>query len=129
MKQNLIDTLYDMFLFSYNRMEKIFTNECGKMKTNQEIAKEVFQGKWGNNAERRKRLIEAGYDYDAIQSIVNAIAKEMPLDKIIEAAEEYDRKNGTIGIEITGTEIMEIEVDLTKYKGINLTFIAGDANV
>ena len=99
------------------------------MKTNQEIAKEVFQGKWGNNAERRKRLIEAGYDYDAIQSIVNAIAKEMPLDKIIEAAEEYDRKNGTIGIEITGTEIMEIEVDLTKYKGINLTFIAGDANV
>lgn len=99
------------------------------MKTNQEIAKEIFQGKWGNNAERRRRLTEAGYDYEAIQSIVNAIAESMPMDKIIDAAEEYDKQHNIVPIEITGTEIMEIEVDLRKYKGINLTFIAGDSNV
>lgn len=99
------------------------------MKTNQEIAKEVFQGKWGNNAERRRKLTEAGYDYEAIQSIVNAIAESMPMDKILEAAEEYDRQHNAVPIEISGTEIMEIEVDLRKYKGINLTFIAGDSNV
>ena len=40
-------------------------------KTNEEIAKEVIRGKWGSGADRKKRLTEAGYDYNAIQSIVN----------------------------------------------------------
>ena len=40
-------------------------------KSNEEIADEVIQGKWGNNPERKQRLTEAGYDYNAIQNIVN----------------------------------------------------------
>lgn len=40
-------------------------------KSNQEIANEVLAGKWGNNPERRNKLIAAGYDYNAIQAIVN----------------------------------------------------------
>ena len=40
-------------------------------KSNEEIANEVMEGKWGNGTERRKRLEAAGYNYDAIQSIVN----------------------------------------------------------
>lgn len=99
------------------------------MKTNQEIAKEVFQGKWGNNAERRRRLTEAGYNYDAVQSIVNAIAKTMPIDKILKAAEDYDKQNAIERIEISGTEALEIEIDLKKYKGINITFVLGDKDV
>ena len=39
-------------------------------KTIDEIAREVLEGKWGNGEERRKRLIEAGYDYDAVQAKV-----------------------------------------------------------
>ena len=35
------------------------------------IAKQVIQGKWGNGAERKRRLEAAGYDYDAIQLRVN----------------------------------------------------------
>lgn len=42
-------------------------------KSNQEIAQEVLEGKWGNGEERKKRLTEAGYDYQAIQDIVNSI--------------------------------------------------------
>lgn len=98
-------------------------------KTNQEIAKEIFQGKWGNNSERRRRLTEAGYDYEAIQTIVNAISQNMTIDEIAQACEEYDNKNGTIPFEIIGTEVMEIEIDLTKYKGINLIFTMGENNV
>ena len=44
-------------------------------KTNEEIAKEVLEGKWGTkntNPTREKRLTMAGYDYKAIQKIVNA---------------------------------------------------------
>ena len=40
-------------------------------KSNEEIANEVIAGNWGNGEDRRKRLTEAGYDYNAIQDIVN----------------------------------------------------------
>jgi len=40
-------------------------------KSNDEIATEVIAGKWGNGEERKKRLTEAGYDYNTIQQIVN----------------------------------------------------------
>ena len=36
-----------------------------------ELARQVMAGKWGIGAERKKRLTEAGYDYDAVQSRVN----------------------------------------------------------
>ena len=43
-------------------------------KTNEELAREVIQGKWGNGADRKNRLTAAGYDYGAIQSIVDKLA-------------------------------------------------------
>ena len=45
-------------------------NTSGK-KTNAQMAEEVIAGKWGNGEERKKRLKEGGYDYSAIQKIVN----------------------------------------------------------
>lgn len=44
-------------------------------KTNNDIAREVIQGKWGNNPERKERLTKAGYDYKTIQAIVNKMLK------------------------------------------------------
>lgn len=41
-------------------------------KTNEQIANEVIAGKWGNGAEREQRLKAAGYDYNAVQAIVNS---------------------------------------------------------
>lgn len=49
-------------------------NGYGK-KTNEQIADEVMAGLWGNNPERAERLKAAGYDYDAIQDIVDAKCK------------------------------------------------------
>lgn len=40
-------------------------------KSNEEIANEVIAGQWGNGDDRRNRLTQAGYNYDAVQSIVN----------------------------------------------------------
>ena len=45
-------------------------------KTIDEIAKEVMQGKWGNNPERKNRLVAAGYNYDVIQKRVNELCKK-----------------------------------------------------
>lgn len=46
------------------------TPQPGK-KTNEQVAQEVLAGAWGNNPHRREALIAAGYDYNAIQAIVN----------------------------------------------------------
>lgn len=45
-------------------------------KSNEAIAQEVLEGKWGNGAERKKKLTKAGYDYDAIQKIVNDMLQD-----------------------------------------------------
>lgn len=44
-------------------------------KSNEEIAKEVLQGKWGNGAERKSKLEKAGYNYNAIQTLVNKLVR------------------------------------------------------
>ena len=40
-------------------------------KSNEEIANEVINGLWGNGDDRKRRLEEAGYNYNTIQAIVN----------------------------------------------------------
>lgn len=41
-------------------------------KSNETIANEVIKGLWGNGADRKNRLTKAGYDYNAVQRIVNS---------------------------------------------------------
>lgn len=41
------------------------------------IVLEVFDGKWGSGDERKKKLTDAGYDYDAIQKRITEVAKHM----------------------------------------------------
>lgn len=40
-------------------------------KSNEEIAKEVIKGNWGNGADRKAKLSAAGYDPSTIQALVN----------------------------------------------------------
>ena len=49
--------------------------KSSEKKNNTEIAKEVLAGKWGNGETRKKKLTAAGYDYAAIQKIVNSMLK------------------------------------------------------
>ncbi len=59
--------------YLYN--ESIIKNTDNKPenKTIDELAQEVIDGKWGNGEDRKKRLEEAGYDYDKVQDKVNSI--------------------------------------------------------
>ena len=45
-------------------------------KSNEEIAKEVIRGNWGVGQERKDKLTAAGYDYSAVQAIVNEMMKK-----------------------------------------------------
>lgn len=52
-------------------------------KTNAEIAAEVWLGEWGTGDVRKKLLTDAGYDYNAIQKIVNSMASVRKSDEEI----------------------------------------------
>ena len=46
-----------------------------KEKSIDTVAREVINGKWGNGADRKKRLTKAGYDYNAVQKRVNELLR------------------------------------------------------
>ena len=54
--------------------EKI-TVDSVPVKSIDEVTKEVLSGKWGTGATRKQALINAGYDYDAVQKRVNEVVK------------------------------------------------------
>ena len=58
-----------------------------QLKSNEEIAVEIWQKKWGDGEERRRRLAAAGYSWDAIQPLVDkGVGK--PVEKPAEASQE-----------------------------------------
>ena len=80
------------------------------MKSNYAIAIEVLSGKWGNGSERKNRLTEAGYDYEAVQSIVNSLINDGYIPPIGE--NEKPKQN-----------ILELDYDPEKYQGIQINII------
>ncbi len=52
-----------------------YAQVASEKKSVAEIAREVILGKWGNGAERKMRLTNAGYDYSAVQKRVNEMLK------------------------------------------------------
>ena len=61
------------------------TTKPAVKKSNEEIAKEVIQGKWGNGDTRKKKLTAAGYDYAAVQAIVTKLMSGSSTKKSNEA--------------------------------------------
>ena len=54
-------------------MKKHGLNGYPRMKSVDQIAREVIEGKWGNGSERKNKLTQAGYDYATIQKRVNQL--------------------------------------------------------
>ena len=67
--------------YNYGEVQAAVNNKCKEAlkpakKTVNEIAKEVINGKWGNGADRKKRLAAAGYNYSEVQAAVNKMLKK-----------------------------------------------------
>lgn len=56
-----------------NYLKIDFIDKTTNNKSLDEIAKEVIKGKWGNGETRKKKLTEAGYNYDKVQKRVNQL--------------------------------------------------------
>lgn len=79
-------------------MNYIFdTAPSTKLKDVHEVALEVLGGKWGNGPDRKMKLENAGYDYNAVQAEVNtilngtAVTEENNTHKGVAAAGKHDR--------------------------------------
>lgn len=65
--------------YNYQSVQNIVNGKVGQApaqparKSNDQVAREVVRGDWGNGDERRRRLQAAGYDYSAVQAIVNRL--------------------------------------------------------
>lgn len=79
------------------------------LKPNQVIAQEILAGMWGNGTERRERLTKAGYDYEKVQSIVNALVYGDPVPD----EQPTEEKN----------KPLEIDYDPQKNEGIIINII------
>lgn len=65
-------------LFGYPRYDLVAQTTQTRsqaLKSVDEVAREVINGKWGSGEDRKKRLTEAGYNYTEIQARVNQILK------------------------------------------------------
>lgn len=64
----------------YSWKRAIYSAKIVEGKTIEELAYEVIKGIWGNNPERKRRLQESGYDYYAVQSMVNELLSPKPVN-------------------------------------------------
>lgn len=53
-------------------------------KSNEQVADEVIAGAWGNGEDRKNRLAQAGYDYNAVQNAVNAKTAKRSNEEIVQ---------------------------------------------
>jgi GH25 family lysozyme M1 (1,4-beta-N-acetylmuramidase) len=66
------------------------------LKTINEVAQDILDGLWGNGEERKKRLTDAGYDYDKVQDRVNVLVRNIKVGstvKVKSGAKTYDGKS------------------------------------
>ena len=75
--EGLTNAGYDFSAIQDIVNEKLLGNKTSSKpsKTIEELAREVIRGDWGNGTDRKTRLTNAGYNYDAIQNRVNEILK------------------------------------------------------
>lgn len=70
-KDKLAAAGYDYSIIQAIVNQKLGASSTPNKKSNETIANEVIRGDWGNGQDRKNRLATAGYDYSAIQRIVN----------------------------------------------------------
>ena len=65
--------------------------QAPSVKSNEQLADEVINGKWGNGTDRKNRLTAAGYNHEAVQTIVNERLGKSNLKSLDEIAREVVR--------------------------------------
>lgn len=85
--------------------------------TSRSLAKEVIEGKWGNDAERIRRLTEAGYNATHIQDVVNQMYINGEVEDILTGNSQPPKET------TTHENIKVIEIDTNEYDGLKIVLV------
>lgn len=83
--------------FAASIEEWVVEVEAPAKKTVEEVAKEVYEGKWGNGLERKDRLTTAGYNYEEVQKLVNKLVNGESISAPAKKTEEEVAKEVIAG--------------------------------
>ncbi len=83
------------YLYNESIIKESNSTENTDKKSVDELAQEVIDGKWGDGEDRKKKLEDAGYDYNAVQDRVNEILSKDKKKSVTEVAK--DVINGKYG--------------------------------
>ena len=118
------------YLYNEDIIEDTDSQDDEDKKTVDEIAQEVIDGKWGDGKDRKKKLEDAGYNYDKVQNRVNEILGTRDNEKnVTEVAQEVI--NGKYGngeerkkkLEEEGYNYDEVQSKVNELLGVNETKI------
>ena len=90
-------------------------------KTIDQIAQEVVKGQWGSGDVRKKKLIAAGYDYEAVQKRVNELLKPYQnlnaknyISDVVKIGQATSNERGGLGGGVAGDQTKK-EVAITNW--------------
>ena len=123
-KRALLECKYDYNAIQ-KRVNEILNPPKSKpvKKTIEQVAQEVIDGKWGSGDARKKKLIAAGYDYNAVQKKVNEL-----LAKKTSVKKRYTGQLPTTTIKKTNAEVINDTVRWALWIAKNKNFHYGYTN-
>ena len=105
--------------YSWIEIQSLINKEFGvgpAQATNEEIAQEVLDNKWGTGINRRNRITNAGFDYNTIQSLVNRLGSQKKTPSTNGSA-TYNDAAAPASSAATPTAAAKITTDFNNYNG------------
>lgn len=114
------------YLYNEDIIKEPGSTENTDKKSVDELAQEVIDGKWGDGEARKKKLEDAGYDYDAVQDRVNEMLAK-PKKSVAEVAKDViagkygNGDNRKKKLEAEGYDYDEVQAKVNQLLGANVT--------
>ena len=114
------------YLYNEDIIKESGSTENTDKKSVDELAQEVIDGKWGDGEARKKKLEDAGYNYNAVQNRVNEMLAK-PKKSVTEVAKNVI--NGKYGngderkkkLEAEGYDYDQVQAKVNQLLGANTT--------
>lgn len=105
----------DLFLYGYPKDAVAPPVKSPTLNDNLDLIFAVIRGDYGNGAERKKKLNDAGYDYKTVQEEVNRILALMPVVEAVIAGDYGNGKKRKELLEGNGYDYKEVQ-SIVNYK-------------